>query len=114
MHDREFFRNNPGRRTYIRYASDDEQRLYGCSCKLAMVVRKIDDTRRLSLFLMVPPDARIPDDEESCSAIFDGIWKPATRGDMWPAFAGRIRELGLWLLCLCLQLGAKQKHLNAP
>lgn len=114
MIDREFFRNNPGRRTYIRYASGDEQRLYGGSCKLAMVVRKIDDKRRLSLFLIVQPGAQLPDDEESCSAIFDAIWKPATQGDVWPAFAERIRGRLLSLLRLCLQLGAKQKHLNAP
>jgi hypothetical protein len=42
---------------------------------LAMVVRKIDDARRLSLFVLVPNDGQpLPNDEESCAAIFDGIW----------------------------------------
>jgi hypothetical protein len=76
--DRAFFRSNPGRITYLRPASDIESAAYGAlpaACSLAMVVRKIDDARRLSLFVLVPNDGQpLPNDEESCAAIFDGIW----------------------------------------
>jgi hypothetical protein len=94
--DRAFFQSNPGRTTYLRPALDIERAAYGAlpaACSLAMVVRKIDDARRLSLFVLMPDDGRpMPSDEQSCAAIFDGIWNRRPEAGILSRLWRRIRN----------------------